>query len=129
MGLALLWIWFRSQTTVSRPSRRCSEARNATTSSAWALGQQLLQLAQVLVGQGGRPAGVGPGVKSGGLSGQADPAGQGLGVDAQDARHVAAGLAPGDQRHGAAATAFQLSGSSKRSTHTWLDASARRRER
>jgi hypothetical protein len=90
--------------------------------------QQLFELAQLVVGQAGGGSGMGLGVQAVGLSGQAEPAGQGLGVSAEDAGDVGARLPLRHQLDGTAAAAFQFSSSSKGSTHTELDAPARQRE-
>jgi hypothetical protein len=84
----------------------------------------LLQLPQLAVGQAGGGAGVGLGVQPHGLDGQAEPAGEGLGVDAEDAGDGRAGLALGDQHDGTLPAALQFSSSANGSTHTVLDAPA-----
>src|SRR5262249_20641472 len=76
------------------------------------LGEEALELLEVVVGQPRRRTGAGAGVEAVRPAGQAPPAMHGGGLDTEDAGDLGRGLAPLDQFNGAATPALQFFGGS-----------------
>src|SRR5262249_37289973 len=85
--------------------------------------QQAFHRSELAVGEAWRRAGVRPGRQATGtMFVGRQPAVERRAVDAENARNVRGSLALAVQLHGTAATAFEFSSGSKRSTHITLDA-------
>jgi hypothetical protein len=84
--------------------------------------QQFFEVPQLAVGEAGLGTRLRFRIQAARLACQAEPAAQGLGVDAEDAGDVGPRLTLLNQEHGATPPAFQFVSSSNRSTHITLDA-------